>query len=373
MAITLKEVLTRADLRQFIFLPERIHASHKNWVYPLYVDEWDFFNTARKHLYNDCDTILMLAYRDHAPSGRIMGIINHKYNGAHHEKTGRFYAMECFNDPETAMALTGYIEDWCRKNGMNKIIGPFGFSEKDPQGFMIEGFDQPAVIATNYNLPYMNDLVNDCGYSKEVDCVDYIVPIPEIIPDFYKSIYKRTLETNHFSLTEFVTRKQLRPVIRPVFELINLTYGHIYGFSEMSAKEIEKLASRYISFINPRFVKVIHNEQHEIVAFALAMPELSEGIRNARGRLLPFGFIKILGASRKTKQLTMLLGAIRPDYRNNGLDTVLGLKMLESAQEKQMKIIDSHLVLENNVKMRAEYEKLGGKVAKRYRIYSRHL
>jgi len=373
MPVTVKEVSSKSDLRTFIYLPEKIHANHKNWVYPLYFDEWDFYNPAKNRFFGDCSTILLLAFRGNEARGRIMGIINHKYNAVHKEESGRFFALECYQEPEVAVALTQHIEEWCRKQGMKKVIGPFGFSDKDPQGFMIEGFDLPVIIATNYSLPYMVDLMEHCGYTKEIDCVDYQLPVPKEIPEFYKSISKRTLETYNFTLHEFVSRRQLRPFIKPVFELINQTYYNIYGFSELTPKEIDYFANRYLAIINPRFVKVVHNEQGELIAFAIAMPELSEGIRKARGKLFPFGFIKILIASRKTRLLTMLLGAIRSDFRNNGLDALLGMKILESAQEQKFESIDSHLVLENNTKMRAEYEKLGGIVGKRYRIYKKLL
>jgi GNAT superfamily N-acetyltransferase len=373
MAVTIKEVLSKKDLQTFIYLPEKIHADHKDWVYPLYFDEWDFYNPEKNRFFGACDTILLLAFRDNRPVGRIMGIINHKYNNIHQEKNGRFFALECYHDPEAALALTAKIEDWCKERGMKKIIGPFGFSEKDPQGFMIEGFDQPAIIATNYSLPYMIDLMIQCNYLKEVDCVDYIMPVPKAIPDFYLTICKRTLQNNSFTLKEFTSRKELKPFIKPVFELINLTYAPIYGFSELTPKEIDYFANRYLSIINPRFVKVVFNDQQELIAFAIAMPELSDGIRKAKGKLFPFGLLKILWASRTTKLLTMLLGAIRDDYRNNGIDALLGMKILESAQKQQCKLIDSHLVLETNAKMRAEYEKLGGVVRKRYRIYGKVL
>lgn len=373
MPVIVKEVSSKAELSAFIYLPEKIHATHSNWVFPIYTDEWDFYNPLKNRFFSDCSTILLLAFRDNTVCGRIMGIINHKYNSVHQELKGRFFALECYEDPEVALALTQRIENWCRDKGMTMVIGPFGFSDKDPQGFMIEGFDLPAIIATNYSLPYMVNLMNICGYVKEIDCVDYQLPVPKEIPDFYQAIFKRTLEANDFTLKEYTSRRQLRPVIKPVFDLINDTYANIYGFSALTQKEVDYFANRYIAIINPRFVKVIFNPAGELIAFAIAMPELSDGIRKARGRLFPFGFIKILHASRKTKLLTMLLGAIRSDYRNNGLDVVLGLKMLESAQEQKFEFIDSHLVLENNTKMRAEYEKMGGTIGKRYRIYRKEL
>jgi hypothetical protein len=136
---------------------------------------------------------------------------------------------------------------------------------------------------------------------------------------------------------------------------------------------MDYFANRYISIINPKFVKVIFDEQKQLIAFALAMPEVSEGIRKAHGRLFPFGFYHILRASRTSRYLTMLLGAIHDSYRNNGLDVVLGIKMLHSAQEENMEFIDSHLVLETNSKMRAEYERMGGVIKKRFRIFSKSL
>jgi hypothetical protein len=373
MSILIKEVSSRSELRAYIHLPAKIHAKHNNWVPPMYGDEWEFYDPEKNRFFQDCSTILYLALKNGKPVGRIMGIINHKYNKVNQEESGRFFAFECYNDVEVARDLLTAVEVWLRKQGIKKIVGPFGFSDKDPEGFLIEGFDLPVIIATNYSLPYMVDLTEQCGYTKEIDCVDYIMPVPQVIPEFYKAIYIRTLENNHFTLREFTSRRDLKPCIRPVFELINKTYAHIYGFSELTVKEMDYFANRYLSVINPKFVKLIYDEHKRLIAFALAMPEISAGIRKAHGRLFPFGFIHILRTSRTSRLLTMLLGAIDTEYRNNGLDAVLGIKMLESAQAEKMEFIDSHLVLETNLKMRAEYEKLGGVVKKRFRIFSKAL
>lgn len=373
MSVAVRPVQSRADLRTYIHLPARIHAGHAGWVPPMYSDEWEFYNPEKNRFFQHCDTALMLAERNGKAVGRIMCIINHKYNEIHHETTGRFFALECENDAEVAGSLLSASEEWMRQRGMTRVIGPFGFSDKDPQGFLIEGFDQHVVIATNYSFPYMPALMEQCGYGKEIDCVDYIMPVPEEIPGFYSAIRARTMANNRFTMKEFTTRKELRRYIRPVFTLINETYAHIYGFSEMTVKEMDYFADRYLAVINPRFVKVLYDEKGTLIAFALAMPEISEGIRKSGGHLFPFGFIHILKASRTSKLLTMLLGAIRPEYRNNGIDAVLGIRMLESAQEENFKFIDSHLVLETNLKMRAEYEKLGGTVKKRFRIFQKAL
>ncbi len=373
MPVIIKEVSNRKDLRDFIFLPEKIHKDHKNWVPPLYIDEWDFYNPRKNRSFKNCDSVLALAYSNKEVVGRIMGIISHKYNALHHLKTARFFNMECYNDSEVASALINFIEKWAVNMGMTKLVGPLGFSDKDPQGMLIEGFDKPIVIATNCNHAYMVRLIEDNGFSKEVDLFVYQTAVPKMIPAIYKEIKDRTLRRNNIHLLEFSTKKAMRPYIKPVFHLINETYKDIYGFSEIEPDEMDYMVSRYMPVLNPKFVKVITTNKGELVAFVLAMPDINEGIRLARGRLFPTGLFKIIRASKKTRLLVMLLGAIKDEYRNSGLDALMGVRILEEARDQGMEIIDSHLVLEHNVKMRAEYERMGGEIYKKYRIFQKDL
>jgi hypothetical protein len=373
MSVQIKEVQSKRDLKKFIFLPEEIHRHHKNWVPPLYMDEWDFYNPAKNSAFRHSSTILLLAFRDNKPVGRIMGIVNHKYNKTHNETHARFFDLECLEDPEIASALITAVENWARKNGMTKIIGPLGFSDKDPQGFMIEGFDMPMAVATNCSLPFMPGLIENCGYTKEVDLYSYKLDIPDGTPQIYHTIYQRAKTNGGFTMKEFTSKKELRKYIRPVFQLINETYAEIYGFAELENDEMDFMANRYMFILNPKFIKVVLDKNNRIAAFIIGMPEMAGGIRKARGRLFPFGFLKILWESKTTKMLTLYLGAIREEYRNSGLDALMGIKMLDTAKKEKMKFMDSHLVLETNIKMRREYEKLGGVIYKRYRIYKKEL
>jgi len=373
MQVTTKEVSNRKELRAFIFLPEKIHKDHKNWVPPLYIDEWNFYNPKKNRSFLNCDILLALAYRDKEVVGRIMGIISHKYNTIRQVKSARFFNMECYDDPEVATALINHVEQWAVNLGMTKLVGPLGFSDKDPQGMLIEGFDQPIVIVTNCNYEYMVRLIENNGFSKEVDLFVYQTAVPKMIPPIYEEIKNRTLRRNNIHLLEFSTKKAMRPYIKPVFHLINETYKDIYGFSEIEPGEMDYLVSRYMPVINPKFVKAIASDKGELVAFVLAIPDINEGIRLARGRLFPTGLIKILTTCKKTKLLVMLLGAIKDEYRNSGLDALMGVRILEEAQAQGMEFIDSHLVLEHNVKMRAEYERMGGEVYKKYRIFQKEL
>ncbi len=173
---------------------------------------------------------------------------------------------------------------------------------------------------------------------------------------------------------EFRKKKELKPWIKPVLELMNECYSgsDIYGYAPLDEEEMEALTKRYLPVVDPRFVKVVKRGD-EIVAFIVGMPDMTEGIQKAKGRLFPFGFLKILRAAKKTKQLDLLLGAIREKYRGLGLDVLMGVKMIFSAYEAGLEVMDTHHEMETNVKVRAEMEKMGGKIYKKFRIYKKQL
>ena len=374
MEITIKEVNDRKDLKKFIYLPEKIHSDHKYWIPPIYMDDWKYFNPKKNSAFSYSDTILLLAYKGNELVGRIMGIINNRYNEFRKEKTARFAYLETREDEEVVRALLSYVEDWTRSRSIKKIIGPYGFTDQDPEGFLIEGFENPATIATYYNFEWMPRLVEKLGYSKDIDYFVYKLEIPEEFPGFYKKIYERVQRKGNFEILEFEKKKEIKPWIKPVLGLMNECYSNsnIYGYTPLEEREMEDLAKRYLPVIDPRFVKAV-KQGDEIVAFIICMPDIAEGIRKAKGRLLPFGFIKILKAAKKTKQLDLLLGAIKEKYRGRGLDVLMGVKVIMSAHEAGLKIIDTHHEMEANVKVRAEMEKMGGKIYKRFRVYQKRL
>lgn len=373
MAVEIKVVKSGKERSLFIHLPEKIHRGHKNWVPPIYLDEKNFFNPRKNKSFAYCDTVLAIAFRDKEPVGRIMGIINHRYNEKAGERDGRFCFMECYQDKEVFQALIGFIEEWARGKGMVNLVGPLGFSDKDPQGFMIEGFNETQVIATNGNLPYMPEMLEKEGYIKKVDLVVYKVPVPKEIPPFYKAIYERTLSNNHLEVLGFRKRKELRPFIHPILHLLNETFKDIYAFAPFEEYEMDEYANRYLLLLDPTFIKAVRDDHGNIVSFIIAMPDISKGLQACRGRLIPFGFLKVIAERNRSKQLNLLLGGIKEEYRGLGLDVIMGVKMLEEAGRRGMDCIDSHLELETNFRMRREMERMGGEVYKRFRIFQKKL
>jgi hypothetical protein len=371
--LTIKEVVTKEDLKEFIYLPEKIHRNEPGWLPPLYMDEWLLFDKKKNKSYKYADAILILAFRDGKPAGRIMGIVNNRYNAIHNEKNGRFCFMDCYDDPEVFRALLSKVESWVREKGMESIIGPLGFSDKDPQGFQVEGFEYPQFITSANNSAYMPELLEKEGYAKKIDLVNYLGKLPDCFPPVYDKVLARIDRSPEYRIVEFNSKRELKPYIIKVLELMNQTFAEIYGFVPLNDGEKKEFASRYLPVLDPHFIKLVEKDTNDLVGFAIGMPDFSKGIREARGRLFPLGLFKILRDSKRTKKLIMMLGGIRKDHRGKGLDVMMGVKIIQSAIRHKMETLDSHLVLEDNLRMRNEYERIGLRVVKKFRIYEKQL
>lgn len=373
MSVVIKTVQGKQELRTFIHLPARIHADHANWMPPLYTDEYAYFDPNKNKAFSYCDTVLYLAYRNGQIRGRIMGIIHHPYNAEHGEQTVRFAHLECYDDAEVCRALLEAVEQWGRERGMTRCIGPYGFSDREPQGLLVEGFDKMPIIATICNHPYLPQLVEAHDYAKMMDCMDYLIDINRDIPEVYSKIFERVRRNTQFRLVEFRKTRELKPYIVPVFELINRTYAHLHGFTPLDEQEMHELAARYLPLIDPRFLKVVVDEQGKLISFMLGMPNMTKGFQRAKGKLFPFGFIFILRAAKTATQLDLLLGAIDEPYRGRGLDILVGWSMILSARKAGIQTFETNVVQEANTAMRAEYERVGAKLHKVFRIYQKAL
>lgn len=372
MEIKIVEVTSRRQLRTFIHLPAQLHKREPNWMPTLYFDDWNFFNPKKNHQFDACDTIMALALLDDKPVGRIMGIIHKTYNKLRNENKARFGYFDCIDNQEVAHALFVFIKEWAQKKEISLLVGPYGFSDKDIQGLLVEGFEHMPLIDAACNPPYIVKLVENEGFVKEIDCLIYKFPVNLALPELYYRIVQRSNYNNSVKLVEFTSRKQLKPYIVPVLELVNKTYDHLYGFVPMSETEIHEFASRYLPIIDPRFVKVVE-KAGEVIAFIIGIPNLTVGIQKSRGYLFPIGIFQILLATRKTRQLDIMLGAVRRDYQGTGIELVMGLSLLESARKADFKELSTHLILENNVKMRAEVERLNIPILQRFRVFRKEI
>jgi hypothetical protein len=370
--IIIREVKTKREKRVFINLPKEIHRKNPEWLPPIYPDEWELFDQKNNKSYRYADTILLLAFRDKKPVGRIMGIVNRRYNEIHNEQHGRFCFLECFEDQDIVNVLIGQIEEWARQKGMIMLVGPLGFSDKDPQGLQIEGFEYPKFIVCPTNDKYLPDMIEKAGYIKKRDLVNYLAKVPDKLPEIYIKILSRVSVNDEYKIVEFNTKRDLKRYIIPVLELMNQTFAEIYGFVPLEDQEKKEIAARYMMILNPKFIKVVEASDG-VVGFAVGIPDISDAVRRSGGKLFPIGIFRILRDLKKSKKLLMLLGGVKKSYRGKGLDVLMAVKMLQAAMVNKMELIDLHLILEDNTRMRAECERIGGKIIKKFRIYQKDL
>jgi hypothetical protein len=255
---------------------------------------------------------------------------------------------------------------------MTRVVGPLGFTDQDPEGFLVDGFEHEPSLASNFNFEFIIRLLEAAGYDKEMDYVVYRVPVPPTAPEPYAKLSARIIERGKFKLIEFETRRDIKPYIRPMLHLMNETFVDLAGYSRLDDEELEDLARRYMPVIDPRFVKCVSAEK-QLVGFIAGIPNLNHGFRRAKGRLLPIGWLHILRAAKRTRQLDLLLGAIKEGFRGRGADVVLGDAMIRSARDAGFLVIDSHHELEDNYRMRREMEKVGGEEYKRFRVFQKSL
>lgn len=372
MGIEIQVVTDKNLLSEFVHLPEQIHKTHKNWLPNLIVDDLNFFNPETNTSFSHCTTILAIAYRGKMPAGRIMGIIHHSYNKLKNEKIGRFGFFDCYEDPEVAQKLLLFIEDWCKEQGMTSIAGPYGFSDKDPQGFLIEGFEDTPLISTLCNLPYMVRFTENAGYYKLLDCVTYRFNKSILLPSIYGRVEQRVLGTKRYKLLSFKKKSELEPFVVPILRLVNESYSELYGFFPLSETEMKEFAKRYMPVLRPKYVKVIMLDD-EVAAFVVGIPNLARGLQRSGGRIFPFGWLYILQSLYQSKQLDLMLGAVKPGHQGLGLEVTMGLALLETARQSGIETIETHLILETNHKMRSVMERVGATMTKRFRVYQKNL
>ena len=372
MSVDVRPVTGSRGLRDFIRLPYVLHAGHAAWVPPLVFEERRFFDERKNGAFGYSDVRLALAYRNGVVAGRIAGIVNRRANDVWGQRTGRFGFLECPDDLEVARALLGHVENWARLLGMERVVGPMGFSDQDPEGLWIAGFEHEPTLATSVNFPYHAALLTAAGYEKEVDYVVYSVPVPSEPTQSQERIRRRLLSRGRFWPVPVRNRRDVRRLALPVLRLMNEAFRHLYGYVPLDEGEMAALARRYVPIIDPRFLKVVAS-QDGIAGFVLGVPNMDPGFRAANGRLLPFGVFRVWAAARRSKQFDLMLLGVRPRFWRVGLTALLGAELIESVHRAGLEVGDSHLILETNSRTRAEMERLGGRLSKRYRIFRKVL
>jgi hypothetical protein len=373
MGVEIKKVESKKDLKQFIRFPYQLYAGHKYWIPQLISEEKKVFDRKKNPAFEFCYVAFWLAIKNGKPVGRIAGIINKRYNEVAGKKMARFGYIDFIDDEEVSSKLIETVENWARAQNATALHGPLGFTDMDPEGMLIEGFEELGTIATIYNYPYYPRHIERLGYVKDNDWLEYELIPPKEIPEKVERIAETVMKRYNLRMLEIKKSKELLPYAHEIFDVLNSAYKDIYGFVTLTEKQIDCYIKQYFGFIKPGFVPVVVNDKNEVVAFGITMPSLSKAFQKAKGRLLPFGFIHILKALKKNDRVDLYLTAVRPDYQDKGVNAIMMYEMNKIYLNNKIEKVESNPEMESNSKVQAQWRFYEGRQHKRRRCYIKQL
>lgn len=336
--ITIKEATTRKEMKKFIMFPFELYKNDETWIPPLIFDEWNTFSRTKNPSFAHCEAAYLLAYKDGKVVGRIAAIINHKANERWDEKRTRFGWIAYIDDLEVSKALLDAAEKWGNEKGMKGIHGPLGFSDLDPEGMLVDGFGNEPSITSAYNYPYFPVHMEKHGFRKSVDWVQKKMKANQPIPEKVARINKLIAEK--YKLRTFIpkTKKEVLPYIPKFFNVLNVAFNNLYGFSQLTEKQIKYYTDAYFGFARPELLCFILDENDDVVAFGIIFPSLSKAFKKANGRIFPFGFIHLLKALKKYDTIDLYFNGVHPDWQNKGIHSLYYAAMNQVAIEKGIEV-----------------------------------
>jgi hypothetical protein len=373
MDVHLKEVTTLRELKQFVSFQYALYRDNPYWVPPLRSDELLSLRKDKNPAFDFCEAKYWLAIKNGNIAGRIAGIINTKYNEKWNTKAARFGWFDFIDDREVSSALLRAVEQWAAMKGMKHVHGPLGFTDMDGEGALIEGFEEVSTFGALYNYPYYSGHIENSGYGKDTDWIEYTVDMHAGIPEKVQRIAEIALTRNNLRVLDVKKAKELLPYAKEIFYVLNEAYKNLYGFVELSERQIDMYVKQYFSFILPRYVPVVVDAENKVVAFGIAMPSLSRAFQKCRGRLFPFGFIHVLRALKNNRQADLYLTAVRPDAQNKGINAILINEMNKAFIQNNVEKVETNRELEGNTKVQAQWKFFDARQHKRRRCYMKEL
>ena len=373
MELRLKEVRTAQELRQFVLFPYSLYRKNAYWVPPLRSDEFLSLRKDKNPAFDFCEANYWMALKNGTIAGRIAGIINKKYNEKYGVKAARFGWFDFIDDHKVSSALFNTVETWARSKGMDSIHGPLGFTDMDGEGTLIEGFEEVSTLGAIYNYPYYPKHIEDAGYSKDTDWVEYQVTMHAEIPEKIQRLADIVLQRNNLKVLKVNKAKEILPYANEIFYVLNDSYKDLYGFIELSDKQIQMYVKQYFGFIRPEFVPVVLDSSGKVAAFGIAMPSLSRALQKCNGRLFPFGFLYVLRAIKQNRNADLYLTAVRPDMQNKGVNAILIHEMNKVFIKNGIEKVETNRELEGNFKVQSQWKFYKSRQHKRRRCYKKEL
>lgn len=374
MEIKIKEVTTDRELKLFVDFQYELYNNNKFWVPPLKRDELLTLRKEKNPAFDFCEAKYWLAYKDNKIVGRIAGIINGKFNQKFDKKIMRFGWIDFIDDNKVSAKLLETVEHWAKEKGMTEIHGPLGFTDMDGEGTLIEGFKEISTLGSIYNYEYYPKQIENNGYTKDIDWVEFEVTMTsDPVPEKISRISEIALKRNKLRVLKVEKAKELLPYAREMFYLINASYKDLYGFVELSDRQIDMYVKQYFGFIKPEYVPVVLNDKNEMVAFGITMPSMSKAFQKCKGSLFPFGFVHVLKAMKNNKGLDLYLTAVRPDMQDKGVNAILMNETNKLIIKHGITKVETNRELEDNSKVQAQWRFFEHRLHKRRRCYKKEI
>ena len=379
-SITIKKVETKEDLKAFIEFHYDLYEGNEYDVPNLYSDEVNTLSKDKNAAFDFCVANYYLAIRDNKVVGRVAAIINNKANEKWNQKRVRFGWIDFIEDKEVLEALLKAVEDFGKAYGMNEIVGPLGFTDMDPEGMLTWGFDQLGTMPTIYNYDYYPRLLESLpGYEVDNKYVEYKLFVPDTVPEKYAKIAE--MIQNRYNLRiKKLTKKDVFEggYGKKIFELINSTYKDLYGFSELSEKQIDQYINMYFPFADLSLITLVEDASadNKLVGIGITLPSLSEALQKCKkGRLFPFGWFHLLRAIKfhKTKIVDLLLIGVLPEYRMKGVNALIFADLIPRYQAYGFEWGETQVEMETNANVQSQWETLNPVMHKRRNCYKKVL
>lgn len=374
MRVTVKEVTTKKELKAFVHFPNVLYKQNPYYVPQIESMDIDTLTPGKNHAFEVCEGKYWLAYDEQGKIvGRVAGIVNRRYNEKTGEKICRFGWIDFVDDKEVSKVLMDTVEQYAREKGMDTMSGPMGFLEFDAAGVLVEGYDKLPTAYGKYNAPYYEQHLVDLGYVKDVDYVEYLIKVPEVIPERYARMAELVSIKNSLHQAPFRKRSELEPYLDGVFRCLNSAYSKLHGFSELSPGQCDDLKKQFLVNINVDYVSIVLDADEHVVGFGVALPSLSKAMQKAKGSLFPFGWVHMLKALRQNDTIDLLLIAIDEKYKNKGINAMIFDKFAQGITKNGVKYIESTRELEDNTSVQNLWRYLDHDLTKRARTYLKHL
>ena len=375
MKTEIEIVKTKKELKRFIKFPFRLYKGSPYWAPPLIRDDLEMFNRKKNPSYENADTRLFIAARGGQPVGRIAAIISYAANEKYKTRNLRFGWFDVIDDYEVAQSLFRAVEDWGRELGMETLTGPHGFTDLDPEGMLIEGFETIPTIVGSYNNPYSPVFMEKYGFSKDVDYFEFLTPVPREtgIPEKLLRIAERVKQRTNVRILKFKNKKEAMPYGEAIFRVIDEAFEDIYGTVPLTDRQIRYNVDKYISFLNIDLMKLAVNEKNELVGFLFTVPSLSKAFQAAKGKLFPFGWYYILKALRSTDVIDFYMAGVKRKYQGKGIDLLMIIEIVNTLIEKGFTYAESNLELETNTRVQALWKHFNPRRHRARRIYKKDI